>query len=83
MPPRCRSISTLPSEFPLPAPRSCHLRLEQYSEAIRAASSALEIRPEDAKGLYRRCSAYIATGELELARADLAQVSLPLNHHAA
>ncbi len=49
---------------------AAHLKLEQWAEAARAASAALEAAPGHEKALLRRAAAYEALGDLERALAD-------------
>eukprot|EP00928_Gymnodinium_smaydae_P073334 TRINITY_DN56551_c0_g1_i1.p1 TRINITY_DN56551_c0_g1~~TRINITY_DN56551_c0_g1_i1.p1 ORF type:complete len:736 (+),score=199.69 TRINITY_DN56551_c0_g1_i1:84-2291(+) len=51
----------------------CHLRSEDWEEAKRCATRALEADPKNAKGLYRRGVAAARLGLLDAAEADLAR----------
>lgn len=50
---------------------AANLKLEEYDKVVLHCTNALEIEPRNAKGLYRRSSAYIALNKYEPARKDL------------
>lgn len=49
----------------------CYIRLEQWEAARKCTTQALEIEPQNAKGLYRRGVASARLGLLDAAEADL------------
>lgn len=49
----------------------CMLLLEDYAEAIRHTTTALEIEPENVKALYRRGKAHSASWNVDEAKSDL------------
>lgn len=50
------------------------LKLEQYEEAARDCTKALEVAPNDPKALFRRCQAYEALEKIDCAYADAKEV---------
>ncbi|XP_048589916.1 protein unc-45 homolog A isoform X3 [Nematostella vectensis] len=54
---------------------ACQLKLEKYEAAIKDATKALDIVPNDPKALFRRSQAFEATGRLEEAFKDARTLS--------
>lgn len=53
----------------------CHLKRQEFYEAINCCNSLLERDPKHEKGLFRRAEAYTRVYEYELAAKDYRQVS--------
>jgi len=51
-----------------------HLKLEQYEDAVRDCTSALEICPNDPKALFRRAQGYEAMDKIDSAYSDAKEV---------
>ena len=49
----------------------CHMKLEQYVEAIEKCKKVLTKDPNNVKALFRRGSAYARTQDFDEAKADL------------
>lgn len=49
----------------------CYLKLENWEQAIRYASDALQVDANNSKALFRRASAYEAKKEFEKSMDDL------------
>ena len=49
---------------------AAHLKLQQWAEAAKACSAALELAPGHEKALLRRAAAYEELADLERALAD-------------
>jgi len=54
---------------------ACALNTEQSNEAVRYATKALEIEPDNTKGLFRRGKAHLQLNNLEKAKEDLEMAS--------
>lgn len=49
----------------------CFLKLEEFASAIKFATEALTLDPENSKALSRRGSAHVSLNHIDEARADL------------
>jgi regulator of sirC expression with transglutaminase-like and TPR domain len=59
------------------------IKLGEWDTAVQACGAVLESEPTHAKALYRRATAYEATGESAKARADLTALLLAQPSNAA
>jgi peptidyl-prolyl isomerase D len=52
---------------------ACYLQLKKYSEALKAANEALEINPQDVKGMFRKAQAEAGMKDYDLAKKTLTE----------
>ena len=52
---------------------ACQLHMQQYEHVVSNCTSALSVRADDVKGLYRRGHALVELNEFERAEADLSR----------
>jgi len=53
---------------------ACHLKLENFDDAVSDCNQSLELYPKDPKALFRRCQAYEALNKIDSAYTDAKEV---------
>jgi len=62
---------------------TCHIKLEQFTEAIMDANSALQQQPDNARAYLRQGQAYLASKEFGQAASALAKATVTGEKHAS
>merc|ERR1712013_636714 len=53
---------------------ACHLKMENYDDAVFDCNKSLELVPKDPKALFRRCQAYEGLDKIDAAYTDAKEV---------